>query len=124
MHRYRSRQIFGGAKVFARISPNLPEKFLGHFLREHFLKQAFFWDDILNNVFMLFCQHWAPFFSNQTRLEAIFSQIFRDFAKVFTNFAQISMNLTRIFRDYARIFTKSKLLGVRLHRLHPCFLHH
>jgi len=25
--------------------PDLPEKILGHFLCEHFLKQAFIWDD-------------------------------------------------------------------------------
>ena len=31
-HRCRSRQIFGVRRMFARISPNLPGKLLGHFL--------------------------------------------------------------------------------------------
>jgi len=52
-------------------------------------------------------------FPNQIMLGAIFAQIL----KIFRYFAQISM-------DFARIFTKSKLLGVRLHPLHPRLLHH
>jgi len=43
-----------------------------------------------------------------------FAQIFRDFVKVFRDFAQIST-------DFFRIFTKSKLLGARLHPLHPAW---
>jgi len=35
-----------GCEGFGWISPNLPEKILGHFLCEHFLKKAFFWDDL------------------------------------------------------------------------------
>jgi len=62
---------------------------------------------------MSFC---APFFSNQSMLGAISAQIFREFLKVFRDFA-------RILWDFARIFTKSKLLGVRLHPLHPRLLH-
>jgi len=42
---------------------------------------------------------------------------YNSFAKVFTHFAQIST-------DFALIFTKSKLLGVRLHPLHPRLLLH
>jgi len=70
-------------------------------------------------------------FSNQSTLDAIFAcifrefgWIFRDFAKVFTDFAQICLDFARIFKVFARIFTKSKLLGVRLHPLHPRLLHH
>jgi len=40
-HRCSSRQIFGGAKDFCRISPNLPKKFLGHILCEIFLMRLF-----------------------------------------------------------------------------------
>ena len=49
-------------------------------------------------VLMWFCKRWEPFFTNQTRLGAIFA---------------------RIFRDFVQLFNKSKLLGVRLHPLHP-----
>jgi len=34
------------------------------------------------------------------------------------------MDFAQIFRDVARIFNKSKLLGVRLHPLHPRLQHH
>jgi len=40
--------------------------------------------------------------------------IYSEFVKVFTHFAQLST-------DFARIFTKSKVLGVRLHALHPAY---
>ena len=51
---------------------------------------------------------WVLFLWNQSTCS--------DFAKVFTHFAQIST-------DFTQIFTKSKVLGVRLHPLHPCLLH-
>ena len=96
----------GVRKIFARISPKLPEEFLGHFLCDIHV--------ILGAIF-----------SNQNTLDAIFARIFmefarifRDFLKIFTNFAQISTDCARIFRDFARIFTKSKDLGVRFHSLH------
>ena len=45
-------KCFRVRRIFARISPNLSEKILGHFLCEHFLKQVFFWDDLQKEVFM------------------------------------------------------------------------
>ena len=39
-------KFLGVRRIFARISPNLSEKHLDHFLCEHFLKQNFFWDDL------------------------------------------------------------------------------
>ena len=42
---------------------------------------------------------------------------------MFTHFSQISIGFARISSDFARIFTKSKVLGVRLHLLHPRLLH-
>jgi len=88
----------------------LPEKILGHFVREYFRIKT-----VLGAIS-----------SNQSTLDTIFAcifkefaQFFRDFTKVFTEFAQISLDFARIFRDYARIFTKSKFLGVRLHLCTP-----
>jgi len=45
-HRFRSRQIFGVAKVFARISPNFPEKILCNFCL-----QILFHKDLYNLFF-------------------------------------------------------------------------
>jgi len=42
----REGNFLGVRRILVGISPNLPEKILGHFLCEHFLKQAFFWDDL------------------------------------------------------------------------------
>jgi len=107
-------------KIFARISPKLPEKFLGHLCDVHV---------ILGHIF-----------SNQSTLGAILiksKQVGRHFCAYFfgvcTDFqgfledfhiAQISIDFAWIFRDFAQIFTKSIHLGVRLHPLHPRLIHH
>jgi len=49
---------------------------------------------------------------------------FQGFYEGFHRFCPDFSGFCRIFRDFARIFTKSKLLGVRLHSLHPSLLHH
>jgi len=103
--------LWGVRRVFARISPNLPEKILGHFLCERFLMKTVL-GAISSNQTAL-----GAISSNQTALGAIFArifkefaQIFSDFAKVFTEFAQISLDFARIFRDIHQI----NILGVRL----------
>jgi len=58
------------------------------------------------------------------RLGAIFAQNFGNLAEVFTDFTQICIDFARMFKDFAQIFNISKLLGVRLHPLHPHLLHH
>ena len=95
MHKCRSRQILGMRRIFFRISPNFPEKILGHFWPPK--KSSCDCANIGRHIFL-----------NQTTLGTISAQIFRDFTKVFIAFAQ---NYT----DFSRIFTKSKLLGVLLH---------
>ena len=40
-----------------------------------------------------------------------------------TIFAQIFREFQQVIRDFSRIYTKSKLLGVRLHPLHPHLQH-
>jgi len=60
-------------KISARISPNLPEKNLGHFLCEHILKPTFFWDDLQK-------EYWAPFLSS-------FSGMLRRFSKILPGFS-------------------------------------
>jgi len=118
--------MFGGAKDFCLNFPKLARK---NFVRI-FSYESRFWDDLWKKAFVRF---WAPFFSNQSTLGAIFprifresTQIFKDFAKAFTDFAQISTDFSQIFRDFSRIFTKSKFLGVSLHSrlLHHWFSGH
>jgi len=116
-HRRRSKRIFEGAKDFARISLNLPEKFCALFAHKFSptkIIKIFFWCDLQKRSFL---PTLVADFLCQTSLGAIFAQIFRDFTRIFRSFAQI-------FRDFAQIFDKSELLGVRLHPLHPCLLHH
>jgi len=60
-------------KISARISPNLPEKNLGHFLCERILKPTFFWDDLQK-------EYWAPFLSS-------FSGMLRRFSKILPGFS-------------------------------------
>jgi len=71
---------------------------------------------IFARILTNFPENWAPVFSNQKMLGAIFAHTFMDFVEVFRDFALILM-------DFARIFTISKLLGVCLHALHPRRLH-
>jgi len=56
-------------------------------------------------------------------LGAIFARIFREFAHIFRDFVKVFRDFAHILRDFAQSFTKSKLLGVRLHSLHPHLLH-
>jgi len=117
-HRCRSRQIFGGAKDFCPNFLKLARKII--FLC---MKTAFRMTSkkkrlrvILGAIFSNESTLGAISFKSHT-LGAIFARNCREFAKVFTDFA-------RIFRDFNRVSTKSKLLGVRLHHLHPRLLHH
>ena len=70
-HRCRTRQIFGVAKDFCPNSPKLAQKNSKRVTSKEKLSMSF----------------WAPFFSNQSMLGAIFAHIFREFVKVFRDFA-------------------------------------
>jgi len=113
LHRCRSRQIFGVRRIFAQISPNLPETFLCDFCLQIFISWRPFYLFLVwppkNRSSCVFLQTLGAIFSNQTTLGIIFARIFRDFAQ--------------IFKDFARNFDKPKLLWVPLHPLHPRLLH-
>jgi len=71
--RCRSKYILGVRKIFAQISPNLPEKFMCEFCLQIFSHKDhddFFRVTCTKKVFIYFCKP----------LGAIFAQIFRDFA--------------------------------------------
>jgi len=82
-------KFFEVRRILAGISPNLSEKILGHFLCEHFLKQVFFWNDLLKEVFMWFCQRWAPFLSRFSGILQRFSQILPRFTQILPEFSRI-----------------------------------
>jgi len=105
--------FLGVRKIFARIFQKLPKKFLGNCLCEYFLMTTVFGmtsnkkpscdSEYVGRHFFQIKVRWAPFL------------------------LLLSGNLRRssqIFVDIARLVTKSKLLGVPLHLLHPCLLHH
>ena len=94
----RSRQIFGLRKIFARISPNFPEKFLYGQVSVPFL--------------------WSH--TEKIKFRRISSVSFIDH----TNRTRCRNISARIFRDFARVFDKSKLLGVRVHPAHNQLIHH
>jgi len=98
----------GVRRNFARISPNFPETFLGHFSCKYIFMKTVLGADSSNQSML------GAIFSNQKTLAAIFARIFKTFAQIFMDFA-------KVFTDFDQIFTKSKLFGVRLH---PHFLHH
>ena len=65
-HGRRSRQILGVRRVFARISPNLPEKLFGQFLPTNFLPQ-WSWRPFLvwppkKGLHVFFRETWVPLF--------------------------------------------------------------
>jgi len=121
-HGCRSRQIFGGAKEFCRISLNLPEKCLGRLLCEYFLLKTvcgktskkmalhvmlgtiFFKSKHVGHHLCLYFQRLCPAFQGFCEGEG------------FKGFNRFCPNLW----DFARIFTKKKLSGVRLRLLNPC----
>jgi len=102
-HRCRRRQILGVQRIFARISPNLPENFCATF------GYRFSPTKIMKTFFSMTFKKRSSCIFLQT-LGAIFARIFRVFAQ--------------IFRDFDRIFDKSILSGVGIHPLHLRLLHH
>jgi len=101
-------KFWGVRRIFARIFPNLPEKFLCDFylqiVSHNYHKDLFFMWPSQKKVFVYFSANvMGAIFSSQTTL-ALFSRIFMEFVRIFSYFAQI-------FTDFARIFNKSKLLG-------------
>jgi len=98
----RGKQFLGVRKILARISPNLHEKFLGHFLCKYFLTKTVFVMISKTRSSRASANVGCHFF-NQTKLGTIFVHIFREFAQIFKDFAKVSA-------DFAQIFTKSKLL--------------
>jgi len=99
-------KVLGVRRIFAQISPNLPEKLLGHFLCEYFLMKTVFCFDLQTNVFMWF---WAPIFSNQSTFGSIFARIFREFARIFKglrSFSQILPKFLRILTGFSRFLPR------------------
>jgi len=72
IHRCRSKQIFGVAKDFAQIFPNLSKKLSCNFCR------SFLWCDLnKNGLHLFFCEPWAPFFEAKQRWASFFPRFSR-----------------------------------------------
>ena len=65
-------------------------------------------------------QLWAPFLPKFSGILFGFSGILPKFSRICPNFQEFA----QILGDFAQIFNKSNFLGVHLHPLHPCLLHH
>jgi len=114
-HRCTSRKIFGGATIFSRTSPNLPEKIFGYFLCECFLMTSVSGITSKRKKGLHLILHTlGAIFSNESTFLPVFSGNLPRFSGILRRFSQILPKIPRIF-------TKSKLLGVHLH-LH--LLHH
>jgi len=76
-----------------------------------------FWCDLQEKILIVyFCKRWAQFLkSNNVGHQRHFARIFRDSTQIFRGFAHI-------FTDFGT-FQQIKILGVRLHPLHPRLLH-
>jgi len=80
-------KLLGVRKIFARISPNLYEKFLCDFCLQTFSphkdQKGLFWYDLQktkkSSGICVFLLKLGTIFSNQTTLDAIFARIFRNF---------------------------------------------
>ena len=78
----------GVRRIFARISPNLPEKVLDRFCANIFSSRPSFGITSKKRISCDSADVNRCFVSNQTRLGAIFAQIIRVFAKVLTDLTQ------------------------------------
>jgi len=97
-------KFLGVQRIFARISPNLPQNFLCDFCLKSFPHKDHLWYDLQKKVFL-----------------CLYAKVWRLFSPDFQGFCP---NFQVFFPDFARIFDKSKPLGVRLHSLRPRLLHH
>ena len=81
-------KFLGLRRIFARISPNLPEKFFVQFCLQFSptkIMKTFFWCDLQKKVFMCFFANLGVIFWSQTTLGAIYSRIFRNLLRFSTN---------------------------------------
>ena len=112
-------KFLGVRRIFARIFPNLPEKFLGHFLCEEFLMTTVFGMTSKKRSSCDSEHVWRHFFQTKVR----WAPFLPVFSGSLPRFSGILRKFSQIFRDFSRIFTKSKRLVVRLKPLHPRLLH-
>jgi len=123
IYRYRSRQIFGGAKDFC---PNFPN-FSGNSLRECFVPHGSWTPSYgITSKKSSPCDstRWVPVFQNQTTLGAIFARVFKWFAEIFSYFANIFKNFAQIFTECARIFRNFRQIKTFAGELATRLLHH
>jgi len=106
VHRCRSRQIFGVRRIFVRISPNLPENFLGHFLCGYFLTKSIFGaisskQSTLGAICFQIKRRWAPFLLICSSSLPRFSGILRRFSQILSRFLRILPGFSGILPGFS-----------------------
>ena len=89
----RAGKFLGARRNFARFSQNVPEKRLGQFLCEHFLKQTFFWDELAKQCLHMILQTLVailPRFAEILRRFLRFPRFFLDFQGLCPDFHHIT----------------------------------
>ena len=94
IHRCRSKQIFGVAKDFAQIFPNLPKKLSCNFCR------SFLWCDLnKNGLHLFFCKPWAPFFEAKQRWASFFPR----FSRILPTYIGLLFGFSKILPKFLEI---------------------
>ena len=97
----RNRQIFEVAKGIARVSLNFPKEFFVQLLPTNSLPQR------SSRPFLM----WSPV--------KVFMCFSANLGRHFFKLSKVGRHFYSDFQDVAQILSKSKLLGMRLHSLHP-----
>jgi len=103
-----SGKFFGIWRIFARILPTFPAK---NSIQSGLQKK---W---------LFLWFWAPFFSKEGMLDAIFSSYFQGVCEGIQRFCPDFTRFCPDFKEFCPDFHQIKTLEVRLQPLHPRLLH-
>jgi len=101
-------------RIFARISPSLPEKFFCDVCLQIFSHndhEDFFDVTPEKRSSCVFLQTVSANFWSQTTLGAIFVRIFRNSVQIFRVFVQIFRKFAQIFRHFARFSTNQNFRG-------------
>jgi len=113
-------KLFGVRRILAGISPNLPEKNLGHFWCEHFLKQTFFWDDLQEKSSCDSANVGRHFFKSNL-VGHYFCPDFQGFCKGFHSFYPDLHSFCPDFQGYCPDLTYRKFWGCACTSCTPAF---
>jgi len=122
-HKCRRRQNFGVRRIWLDF-PKLARKNFGPLFVRTFSQEGLLlgWPPKIGLHVIL--QKLGAIFFKSNLVGRHFCPDFQGFIKGFHRFYQVCTDFDWIFKDFARIFNILKLLGVRVHSLHPHLLHY